>query len=221
MQLVHVARFLLVYLGSLTENLLTVAVSAFDQRLHTPTSSGTCPSSTLLDLRHELLVLTAMSYDRYATIFLHLGYEGVMNRVASPTFYLSFRGSNIVQQFFCDVPSLLKINCPENHFAVDVSVTAEVALGVIRFILIIVSYVHILRAMLELLAPESAFVYIKLPSESSLIVVLLVSVFYAVVPPPLNPPIYSLRNRGMKASMSRILNESLTRPPFWDKKCPS
>ncbi|XP_038597768.1 olfactory receptor 14J1-like [Tachyglossus aculeatus] len=49
-----------------------------------------------------------------------------------------------------------------------------------------------------------------LPSESSLMLYLLVSVFYKVVPPGLNPLIYSLRNRDAKAATGRILNGSLT-----------
>ncbi|XP_038597506.1 olfactory receptor 14K1-like, partial [Tachyglossus aculeatus] len=194
----------------------------------------------------DLFILTVMPYDRYAAICLPLSYEVVMARGAcgrmaavswlggvllgilfsASTFSLSFCGSNIIQQFFCDVPSLLKITCYEEHVAVDMSVTTGITLGIVCFILIIISYVHIFRAVLRMSAAESrakAFstclphlavitvfffagvsVHIKPPSDSSLIMSLLVSVFYAVVPPSLNPVIYSLRNRDMKAAMGRI-----------------
>ncbi|XP_038626210.1 olfactory receptor 14A2-like [Tachyglossus aculeatus] len=120
-------------------------------------------------------------------------------------FFLSFCGSNIVPQFFCNIPSLLKISCSKYHVAVDVSVTAGAVLGLPGFILIIFSYVRIFRAVLRMPVPEgrtkafsaclshlavvtifisaAAFVYLKPPSDSSSIVDLLVSVFYSVVPP--------------------------------------
>ncbi|XP_038598940.1 olfactory receptor 14A2-like [Tachyglossus aculeatus] len=283
LQLVHAALFLLVYLAALTGNLLIVAVTALDRRLHTPMYfflrnlsvldlcyiSVTVPKSihnsltdrssisflgcaiqlfsVVLFAASEVFILTAMSYDRYAAICLPLRYEVVMNgracgRMAAAswltggllavmcsaaTFSLSFCGSNIVPQFFCDIPSLLKIFCSTDHVAVDVSVTAGAVLGFPGFILVIFSYVCIFRAVLRMPAAEgrakafstclphlavvtifisaAAFVYLKPSSESSSIVDLLVSVFYSVVPPVLNPLIYSLRNRDMKAAMDRIL----------------
>ncbi|XP_038626592.1 olfactory receptor 14A16-like, partial [Tachyglossus aculeatus] len=195
----------------------------------------------------ELFVLTAMSYDRYTAICLPLSYEVVMARGAcwkmaaaswlsgglfgvlflASIFSLPFCGSNIVQQFFCDVPYLLKITCSEDHVAIDVSVTAGVALGVVCFILIIVSYVHIFWAVLKMPAAEArtkafstclphlvvvtvflstaAIAYLKTASDSPSALDLLVSMFYTVVPPTLNPLLYSLRNRDMKASLGRIL----------------
>ncbi|XP_038597682.1 olfactory receptor 14A16-like [Tachyglossus aculeatus] len=219
--------------------------------------------SVVLFAASEVFLLTAMSYDRYAAICLPLSYEVVMNTVAcvkmvaiswltgglvavmfsAGTFSLSFCGSNIVQQFFCDVPSLLKISCSKDHVAVDVSITTGVVLGVASFILIIFSYVRIFQAVLRMPAAESRakafstclphlavitvfisaalFAYLKPPTDSPSIVDLLVSVFYSVVPPALNPLIYSLRNRDMKAAMGRILKGSLARPLLWNKMSPS
>ncbi|XP_038597647.1 olfactory receptor 14A2-like [Tachyglossus aculeatus] len=135
------------------------------------------------------------------------------------TFSLSFCGSNIVEQFFCDVPSLLKISCSEDHVAINVSITGGVALGVVCFVLIVISYVCIFRAVLRMPAAEgrakafstclphlgvvtiflsTAFIsYLKPVSDSSSVLDLLVSVLYTVVPPTLNPLIYSLMNRDV------------------------
>ncbi|XP_038597491.1 olfactory receptor 14A16-like [Tachyglossus aculeatus] len=67
----------------------------------------------------ELSVLTALSYDRYATILY----------TPPSTFCLRFCGSTIVQHIFCDVPSLLpKISCYKKHVVIDMSVTGGVAL---------------------------------------------------------------------------------------------
>ncbi|XP_038597549.1 olfactory receptor 14A16-like [Tachyglossus aculeatus] len=207
----------------------------------------------------ELLVLTAMSYDRYAAICRPMHYELIMNNTAcgkmvaaswlsglliavllsASTFSLRFCGSSIVQQFFCDVSPLLKISCSENHVAIDVSIISGVALGVVCFIYIVISYVHIFQAVLRMPASESrakAFStclphftvftvflfmaiisYLKPVSDSPSTLDLLVSVFYTVVPPTLNPLIYSLRNRDMKAALGRVLKRSFRLPSLRDK----
>ncbi|XP_038598213.1 olfactory receptor 14K1-like, partial [Tachyglossus aculeatus] len=177
----------------------------------------------------EYFVLTAMSYDRFAAICRPLHYEAIMDQGAcekmaaaswlsggllgvlfsASTFSLSFCGSNIVQQFFCDVPSLMKISCSKDYVAIDVSVTVGIALAVVCFVGIVISYVRIFRAVLRMPAAEGrakAFstclphlgvitlfimtcfcAYLKPSSGSPSTVDLLVSVFYAVVTPALNP----------------------------------
>ena len=47
--------------------------------------------------------------------------------------------------------------------------------------------------------------YLKPVSESPSVCDLMVSVFYTVVPPTLNPIIYSLKNKDMKAAFSKML----------------
>ncbi|XP_038601628.1 olfactory receptor 14A2-like [Tachyglossus aculeatus] len=134
-------------------------------------------------------------------------FNGVLYGVwfAASSFSLSFCGSNVVQQFFCDVPSLLKISCSEDHVAINVSVTGGVALGVVCFVFIIISYVRIFHAVLKMPASESrakafstclphlavvtvflstgSFDHLKPVSDSPSTLDLLMSVFYTVVPP--------------------------------------
>ncbi|NWY08486.1 O14A2 protein, partial [Nothoprocta ornata] len=88
------------------------------------------------------------------------------------------------------------------------------------FIFIVVSYVQIFRAVLSMpsehgrhkafsmclphLAVVSLFVsttmfaYLKPPSVSSPALDLVLSVLYSVVPPTVNPLIYSMRNKDLK-----------------------
>ncbi|XP_038599005.1 LOW QUALITY PROTEIN: olfactory receptor 14A16-like [Tachyglossus aculeatus] len=195
----------------------------------------------------EFFLLTAMSYDRYAAICSPLRYELIMNKTAcvcilaaswlsgglfgilfsASTFSLTFCGSNAVQQFFCDVPPLLKISCSEVHIAIDVSVAAGSVLDAVCFIYIIHSYVFIFSAVLRMPSSEgrtkafstclphltvitiflftTAFSYLKPTSDAPSALDLLVSMFYTVVPPTVNPLIYSLRNRDLKAALGRIL----------------
>ncbi|XP_038598998.1 olfactory receptor 14A16-like [Tachyglossus aculeatus] len=194
----------------------------------------------------ELSFLTAMSYDRYAAICHPLRYNLIMDGGAcgkmaaaswlsggffgamysAGTFTLEFCESNVIQQFFCDVPSLLKISCSETHVVVDVTVVMGIAFAFVSFISIVVSYVRIFSAVLRFPSTESrakafstclphltvvtlflstgAFAYLKSLSDSPSALDLVVSMFYTVVPPTLNPLIYSLRNRDMKAALRKV-----------------
>ncbi|XP_038598390.1 olfactory receptor 14A16-like [Tachyglossus aculeatus] len=206
----------------------------------------------------EVVQLTEMSYDRYAAICLPLRYEVIMDRGAcgkmtaaswlsgglfrvmytAGTLTLSFCGSNLIQQFFCDIPSLLKISCSETHVVIDVTVATAFILAFIFCIFIIISYVHIFLAVLRMPATEGwakafstcmphlivvtiflstgAIVYLKPVSDSPSTLDLLMSVLYTVVTPGLNPLIYSLRNRDMKAALGRVLRGH----PFLQNKDP-
>ncbi|XP_029769845.1 olfactory receptor 14A16-like, partial [Terrapene carolina triunguis] len=79
----------------------------------------------------DLGILTVMAYDRYVAICQPLHYKRAMNRRAciqmaasawisgilysalhtGNTFAISFCGGNVVDQFFCDIPQLLKLAC--------------------------------------------------------------------------------------------------------------
>ncbi|XP_001517232.2 olfactory receptor 14A16-like [Ornithorhynchus anatinus] len=211
----------------------------------------------------EFFVLIAMSYDRYAAICLPLRYELIMDRLACvqmlaaswlsgslfgvlfsvSTFSLPFCGSNTVQQFFCDVPSLLKISCSEDHVVTDMSLVVAAVVVVVGFICIIISYIRIFSAMLRIPSSEGRkkafstclphltvvtfflstglFASLKPPSVTSSGLDLIVSIFYIVIPPTLNPLIYSLRNRDMKAALRRTLKGENTHWLLWDNLCVS
>ncbi|NXK15243.1 O14J1 protein, partial [Herpetotheres cachinnans] len=88
------------------------------------------------------------------------------------------------------------------------------------FVSIILSYVQIFRAvlripseqgwhkafstclphlaMVSLFLSTAMFAYLKLPSISSSLLDLVATVLYSVVPPAVNPIIYSLRNQELK-----------------------
>uniref|UniRef100_A0A4X2JZX6 Olfactory receptor n=1 Tax=Vombatus ursinus TaxID=29139 RepID=A0A4X2JZX6_VOMUR len=188
----------------------------------------------------EISFLTVMSYDRYIAICLPLHYETIMTKgscvrmaVASwfsggvfgamysaSTFSLPFCGLKEIHQFFCDVPSLLRISCSEKHIAVYVSVAIGLGLGIFCCISIIISYGHIFSTVLKISDTKGrskafstslphlivfvvfiitgAMAYLNPPLESDSVLDLLLSMFYTVVPPTVNPVIYSLRNKDMK-----------------------
>ncbi|KAM6999539.1 olfactory receptor 14J1-like [Passerculus sandwichensis] len=143
------------------------------------------------------------------------------------TFSLPLCHGNALGQFFCEVPQILKLSCSHSTFRkIWISLfVASLAFGC--FVFIVFSYVQIFRAVLRIpseqgrhkafstclphLAVVSLFVstgtfaYLKPPSISSPSLDLALSVLYSVVPPALNPLIYSLRNQELKAAVWRLM----------------
>ncbi|XP_008825267.1 olfactory receptor 14A2-like [Nannospalax galili] len=191
----------------------------------------------------EISILTTISYDRYVAICHPLQYDAIMNRavcvqmvVASwffgnlfgalysyGTFSLSFCGSRKVPQFFCDVPSLLKISCSKMHIVVDISVLTGAGYGCFCLVCIVCSYVYIFYMVLRMPLSQGrskAFstctpylivittflvttftAYLKPFPDSPRIWDFLLSVLYFAMPPSLNPVTYSLRNKEIKAAL--------------------
>ncbi|XP_054035454.1 olfactory receptor 14J1-like [Dryobates pubescens] len=166
-----------------------------------------------------------MSYDRYIAIGRPLHYETLLgSRVCvhlaaaawafgfltallhtANTFSLPLCQGNDVDQFFCEVPQMLKLSCSTSYLReVWVNVIAF-SLSFGCFVLIVVSYVQIFRAVLSIpsqqgrhkafatclphLAVVSLFTstgsiaYLKPPSLSSSSLDLVISILYSVVPP--------------------------------------
>ena len=149
---------------------------------------------------------------------------GFLNAIAhtANTFRLSFCGKNIIDHYFCDVPPLVKMSCT------DTKVYEQVLLGLVGFtvlssiLVIIISYFHILHAILRIRTASGRgkafstcashlvsvtlfygsllFTYSRPSSAYSLGKDKVASLFYTVVNPLLNPLIYSLRNKDIKAA---------------------
>ncbi|KFP89586.1 Olfactory receptor 14J1, partial [Apaloderma vittatum] len=135
---------------------------------------------------------------------------------------------NAVGQFFCEIPHILKLSCSQSDYHREVGfIVFSTGLVFCCFVFVVVSYFGIFRAVLRIpsqqgrhkafstclphLAVVSLFVstaifaYLKPPSMSSPSLDLLVSVLYWVVPPALNPLIYSLRNQELKDSLRKLM----------------
>ncbi|XP_065509174.1 olfactory receptor 14J1-like, partial [Caloenas nicobarica] len=182
----------------------------------------------------EFSLLTVMSYDRYVAICKPLHYGTLLGSRAcvhmaaaawatgfldallhtANTFSLPLCKGNALDQFFCEIPQILKLSCSDAYLREAGLLVVSVCLGFGCFVFIVVSYVQILRAVLRIpseqgrhkafatclphLAVVSLFVstamfsHLKPPSISSPSLDLVVSVLYSVVPPAVNPLIYSM-----------------------------
>ncbi|NXF13936.1 O14AG protein, partial [Smithornis capensis] len=139
------------------------------------------------------------------------------------TFSLPLCQGNALGQFFCEIPHILKLSCSKSYLRELGLVVVSACLGFGCFVFIVFSYVQIFRAVLRIpseqgrhkafsmclphLAVLSLFLStgifsnLKPSSMSSPSLDLAVSVLYSVVPPALNPLIYSLRNQELKDAL--------------------
>ncbi|XP_027562855.1 olfactory receptor 14J1-like [Neopelma chrysocephalum] len=163
-----------------------------------------------------------MAAAAWTTVFLN-----ALLHIAN-TFSLPLCHGNALGQFFCETPHILKLSCSHSGYLREIGLTVVSACLVFGcFIFIVFSYVQIFRAVLRIpsqqgrhkafstclphLAVVSLFVstglftYLKPPSISSPSFDLLVSILYSVVPPALNPLIYSLRNQELKDALKKMM----------------
>ncbi|KAM6988949.1 olfactory receptor 14A16-like [Passerculus sandwichensis] len=143
------------------------------------------------------------------------------------TFSLPLCHGNALGQFFCEIPHILKLSCSKSQLREVGLVAVSACLVFGCFVFIVFSYVQIFRAVLRIPSEQgrhkaistclphlvvfslfistSFFTYLKPPSISFLSLDLALSVLYSVVPPVLNPLIYSLRNQELKAAVGRLI----------------
>ncbi|XP_065509477.1 olfactory receptor 14J1-like, partial [Caloenas nicobarica] len=135
------------------------------------------------------------------------------------TFSLPLCKGNALDQFFCEIPQILKLSCSDTYLRELGLIVFSACLISMCFIFIVLSYVQIFRAVLRIpseqgqhkafstclphLAVVSLFVstaifaHLKPHSISSPSLDLVVSVLYSLVPPAVNPFIYSMRNQEL------------------------
>ncbi|KAM9695803.1 LOW QUALITY PROTEIN: olfactory receptor 14C36-like [Trichechus inunguis] len=195
----------------------------------------------------ELLFLTFMAHDCYVAICQPLHYPVIMNphicahmtlaSILSGLFYsgfhtgvtfrLPFCQSNIIHQFFCDIPSLLKLSFTfSNEMIILVS---DLWTGGGCFIFIIKSYIHRFSNVLKfpsggdranafstcishilvvsVFFSSLAYVFLRPSGISATIQYIVLFVFYSVIPPRFNPIIFSLRNEQIKCAIRKIMEK--------------
>ncbi|XP_065271623.1 olfactory receptor 5G9-like [Emys orbicularis] len=128
----------------------------------------------LLSAGAEVLILSAMAYDRYAAICDPLRYmermsKGICVQLVSGawtmgffyallntvfTLKLHFCGYNQIHHFSCELPPLLQLSCTETLTNQVVLLTSAVIFGSSSFLLTLISYIHIISTVLRIRSAE-------------------------------------------------------------------
>ncbi|XP_025740278.1 olfactory receptor 4N4C [Callorhinus ursinus] len=193
----------------------------------------------------EGLLLVVMAFDRYVAICRPLHYLTVMNpRVCyalllalwlggfihsiiqvALILHLPFCGPNQLDNFFCDVPQVIKLACTDTFVVELLMVFNSGLMTLLCFLALLSSYAvifcHVRGSASEgknkalstctthviiilLMFGPAIFIYTRpfraLPADK------VVSFFHTVIFPLMNPVIYTLRNQEVKTSMRRLLS---------------
>ncbi|KAF7466664.1 olfactory receptor 2S2-like [Marmota monax] len=160
---------------------------------------------------------------------------GITNSVVqtSLAMRLPFCGDSVINHFTCEILAVLKLACADISINVISMVVANMIFLAIPVLFIFVSYVFILATILRIPSAEGRkkafstcsahltvvivfygtilFMYGKPKSKDPLgankqdLADKLISLFYGVVTPMLNPIIYSLRNKDVKTAVRNMV----------------
>ncbi|XP_077169520.1 olfactory receptor 14A16-like [Paroedura picta] len=171
-----------------------------------------------------------MNWDACVHMMAASWISSIMNGIihTANTFRLPFCTSSI-KQFFCDIPQLLTMSCTDATANVILLLLEAVVLCSFCFFLILASYGFIFFTVFKiqsvnarskafstctphltvlcLFLSTTIFSYMRPRSMSSVAIDLLAAVLYSVLPPLLNPVIYSLRNKEIQMAMQKMLKK--------------
>ncbi|XP_075715565.1 olfactory receptor 2G3-like [Rhinoderma darwinii] len=191
----------------------------------------------------ECYLLLSMAYDRYVAICSPLHYTNFMNPVfcirmtmvswvgglvnaiinTVYTVQLPFCGPNVVNHFFCEVPTLLELACADTSLNKTVLFVCAIVVAVAPFFLIFITYVHIISSIMKIRANTGQRKAFSTCASHVIVVTLfygtiffiylrpgtihvtnqdkMATLFYSVITPMLNPLIYTLRNKDVKLAL--------------------
>uniref|UniRef100_G3UM43 Olfactory receptor n=1 Tax=Loxodonta africana TaxID=9785 RepID=G3UM43_LOXAF len=180
-------------------------------------------------LRHPILMSGRICFILVATSFLAGFGNGAIH--TGMTFRLSFCRSNRINHFYCDTPPLLKISCSDIYINGIVTMASSSFNVITCVVIVLISYLCIFITILRMPSAEGRyktfstcashltavtiffgkilFMYLRPTSSYSMKQDKVVSVFYTMVIPMLNPLIYSLKNKDVKEALKKVLQKTM------------
>uniref|UniRef100_A0A8C2LK77 Olfactory receptor n=1 Tax=Cricetulus griseus TaxID=10029 RepID=A0A8C2LK77_CRIGR len=180
-----------------------------------------------------LLYSTKMSTEVCVQLLVGSYIGGFLNASSFTLSFFSFLfcGPNRINHFFCDFTPLVELSCSDNSILIVLDSFCAGSIILVTVFVIAISYVYILITILKMHSTEGrhkafstctshltavtlfygtiTFIYVMPKSSYSTDQNKVVSVFYMVVIPMLNPLIYSLRNNEIKGALKRQLGRKM------------
>ncbi|XP_076996860.1 olfactory receptor 13C4 [Tamandua tetradactyla] len=179
------------------------------------------------------IIMSRMVYVLMASIsWLSGGINSIVQTVLA--MQLPFCGNNIIHHFLCEILAVLKLACADTSLNVTSMLVANMVFLVLPLLVIFFSYMFILYTILRMKSATGRHKAFSTCSSHLTVVIIfygtiffmyakpksqdvlgkskmqasegLISVFYGVVTPMLNPIIYSLRNKDVKAAVKYVLS---------------
>ncbi|XP_004841269.1 olfactory receptor 14I1 [Heterocephalus glaber] len=282
-QVLQGVLFLVIYLGALTGNLVTVTVIMTDTHLHSPmyffiisvalidcgsisvivpkaivNSMTGCKTISLTECAAQIFLyllfaevefalLVVMSYDCYMAICDPLHYRLIITQSLFPghswllglwsgllccphrsSVQASSTKTNVIHQYFCDIPQILRISCSDVQFSEFVLLAVSASLILVCLAFMFLSYVKIFSTVFKILSMEARNKAIStcIPQLAILLLFhisgevsvlghiakkpslknLLMAMFYTMVLPFVNPIIYCLHIKEINGSLRRMFS---------------
>ncbi|XP_075061688.1 olfactory receptor 5B12-like [Mixophyes fleayi] len=182
---------------------------------------------------HPLHYVSIMTKKKCVCLVVLSFSVGFMQSLAqtSCAFSLQFCRSNLIDHFCCDLPPLLRLSCSDTFTCDSVTVFIICSCGIGSLVTILISYTLIVSSILQMKSAKGRqkvfstcsshlisvsilygtvfFIYLRPPTSVFEKRDKVVSVFYTVITPMLNPLIYSLRNQEVK----RAVMDAVYKPP--------
>uniref|UniRef100_A0A8C6XFF8 Olfactory receptor n=1 Tax=Naja naja TaxID=35670 RepID=A0A8C6XFF8_NAJNA len=179
-------------------------------------------------LSSNLFFLTIMAYDRYIAICHPLHFASIMKwstcfQMAGGAWLVGFLHSalhtgsifsipfcsNIINQFFCEVPQLIKLFCSDSYLSETWVLVFSSCLGVgcLSFILLTYAFSTCIPHLIviSLFIGSSLLAHLILPAKSPSRLDQIFTTLYTMVPSLMNPIIYSMRNKDVKTAFLKLL----------------
>ncbi|XP_025216575.1 olfactory receptor 13C9 [Theropithecus gelada] len=177
-----------------------------------------------------------MSKDAYVPMAVGSWFAGIVNSAVQTTFVvqLPFCRNNVINHFSCEILAVMKMACADISGNEFIMLVATILFTLMPLLLIIISYSLIISSILKIHSSKGRSKAFSTCSAHLTVVIIfygtilsmymkpksketfnsddldatnkIISMFYGVMTPMLNPLIYSLRNKDVKEAVKHLLN---------------
>ncbi|XP_074133206.1 olfactory receptor 13H1-like [Sminthopsis crassicaudata] len=174
-------------------------------------------------LRYTIIMNNRVCLQMAISTWVSAFFLAVIPIIAIPARYC---GHNVINHFTCEIQAMLKLVCSDTPVNLILGLVISVATLPLPFSFILISYIRIVIAVLRIRSTEARlkafstcsshltvvtiffgtaiYMYVKPQSKESQDQDKIISVFYGVVTPMLNPLIYTLRNKDVKGALRKL-----------------